>query len=194
MARIFDPFFTTKEVGKGTGLGLASVYGIVKQHGGYVTVTSEILNGTTFDIYLPATETGELRNTSASLEKIEAGTETILVVEDDRDVRNMLTQMLLIHGYRTIEARDGEEAIRLYRGNKEEIDLIIIDVVMPKMNGKQVFEEITKMNPDARAIFVSGYTGDVVIDKGIESEKVDFLSKPLSASELFTKIREVLDR
>ena len=193
MEHIFEPFFTTKEVGKGTGLGLASAYGIVKQHGGYITVSSGLLKGTTFDLYLPLIDTPRPRGASAA-EAIKSGTETILIVEDDRDVRNMMAIILKNHGYGTIEAADGDEAIRLYEGQKGKVDLVILDVVMPGKNGKEVLDEITRINPSVKAVFVSGYTGDIVIDKGIESENVDFLQKPLSVSRLLSKVREVLDR
>jgi two-component system cell cycle sensor histidine kinase/response regulator CckA len=193
MARIFDPFFTTKEVGKGTGLGLASVYGIVKQHGGYITVKSELLQGTTFDIYLPLVET-TIPSVAEPSPVPARGLETILVIEDDRDVRNLITRILTAQGYTTLEAENGDDAMKVFDGHKEEIKLVILDVVMPGKNGRQVFDEITQVEPETRAIFMSGYTGDIVIDKGIEKENVDFLQKPLSITSLLRKIREVLDR
>ena len=193
MARIFEPFFTTKEVGKGTGLGLASVYGIVKQHEGFITVESDLRKGTTFDIYLPLVEHGTSQEDAPS-DTIRKGTETLLIVEDDLDVRKMMTKILQSHGYATMEAADGYEAVRVYREHKRAIDLVILDVVMPGKNGKEVFDEIVALDPRVKAIFVSGYTGDVVIDKGIQSEKVDFLEKPLSLARLQAKVREVLDR
>jgi PAS domain S-box-containing protein len=191
--RIFEPFFTTKGVGKGTGLGLASAYGIVKQHDGFIAVSSVPLMGSTFDVYLPLTETPAPQKAPASGEP-KKGTETILVAEDDRDVRGLLTDILESHGYTTIEAVDGDDAIRLHQEHKDKVDLIILDVVMPGKNGKEALDEITRTNPFAKAIFVSGYTGDVVIDKGIESESVDFLQKPITVTELLGKVREVLDR
>ena len=193
MARIFDPFFTTKETGKGTGLGLASVYGIVKQHGGYITVESEMLKGAAFDIYLPLADRAPGETTAASRAVI-GGSETILVIEDDRDVRNMVTRILSNQGYHTLEAGDGDEGIRVFKEHREKIDLVILDVVMPGKNGRQVFDEIALIDPSIRAIFMSGYTGDIVIDKGIEKEKVEFLQKPLSVAKLLAKVRDVLDR
>ncbi len=193
MKRIFDPFFTTKEVGKGTGLGLASAYGIVKQHNGYITVSSSLSKGTTFDIYLPIVDTPHRTRASAAPE-IKGGNETILIVEDDRDVRHMLMKILESRGYTTIEAIDGDDGIRLYNERKGKVDLAILDVVMPGRNGKEVFDELARINPAVKALFVSGYTGDIVIDKGISKENVDFLQKPLSVSALLTKVREVLDR
>jgi PAS domain S-box-containing protein len=193
MARIFEPFFTTKEVGKGTGLGLASVYGIVKQHEGFITVESDLRRGTTFDIFLPLLQHGSSQEDAPS-DTIRKGTETLLIVEDDLDVRKMMTRILQSHGYATIEAADGYEAVRVYREHKGAIDLVLLDVVMPGKNGNEVFDEIAAINPRVKAIFVSGYTGDIVIDKGIQSEKVDFLEKPLSLARLQAKVREVLDR
>ncbi len=193
MKRIFEPFFTTKEVGKGTGLGLASAYGIVKQHDGYITVSSVPFEGTTFDIDLPLIEgpsTGEAYGT----EEMRGGSETILIVEDDPDVRKLVREILKSHGYTTMEAIDGDDAVRVYREHKEHIDLVILDVVMPGKSGKEALDEIARLNPLVKAIFVSGYTGDVVIDKGIQSESADFLQKPLSIPALLGKVREVLDR
>ena len=193
MDRIFDPFFTTKEVGKGTGLGLASVYGIVKQHNGYITVTSAPLEGTTFDIYLPLADAPSTSTVVASA-KVKGGSETILVLEDDPDVRNMLTKILSGRGYATLEAANGDDAFRVFAERKESVDLVILDVVMPGKNGKEVFDEIIGIDPTVKVIFVSGYTRDVVIDKGVEKDSVDFLEKPLSVGKLLTKVREVLDR
>ena len=193
MARIFDPFFTTKEVGKGTGLGLASVYGIVKQHGGYITVRSEVLKGTTFDIYLPLVD-AVVQQPAAAPRALRGGSETVLVVEDDPGVRNLITGVLSKQGYVTLEAGNGDDAIRVFDEHREKIRLVILDVVMPGKNGREVFDEITRIEPKAKAIFMSGYTGDIVIDKGIQREHVEFLQKPLSMANLLSKVREVLDR
>ena len=193
MANIFDPFFTTKEVGKGTGLGLASAYGIIKQHNGYVTVSSSLLKGTTFDIYLPLADMA-VRSESAAATAVRGGSETILVLEDDSDVRNMIRRILSDSGYTTLEAANGDDAIRVFNENKERIDLVVLDVVMPGKNGREVLDEFTRINPRVKAIFMSGYTGDIVIDKGVRQESVDFLQKPLSVTSLLAKVREVLDR
>ena len=192
MARIFEPFFTTKEVGKGTGLGLASVYGVVKQHDGYITVTSRPLKGTTFDIYLPMVEMREY--SAAAGPAVKGGHETVLVVEDDSDVRRLVTQALSDQGYAILEAADGDSAIRAFKKHRRAIGLIIIDVVMPGRNGKEVLDEITRTDPGIKAIFMSGYTGDIVVGKGVKEESVDFLQKPLSVRSLLSKVREVLDR
>ena len=194
MERIFEPFFTTKELGKGTGLGLASAYGIVKQHNGYITVSSRPLEGATLDLYLPLIDTPHPREGVSAAEEIERGTETILIVEDDRDVRNMLTRILESHGYTTIEAIDGNDAIRLHHEHREKVDLIMLDVVMPGKNGKEALREITHTDPRVKALFMSGYTGDIVFEKGIYDVAVDFLPKPFTPNKLLQKVREVLDR
>jgi len=193
MARIFDPFFTTKEVGKGTGLGLASAFGIVKQHNGYITVASRLSEGTTFDIYLPLADvTGRPRAPGGA--EVKGGSETILVLEDDADVRRMITKILSGQGYATLEASNGDDAIRVYDEHRDRIGLVIMDVVMPGKNGKEVFDEIARIDPRIKAIFMSGYTGDIVIDKGVQKDKVDFLQKPLSIPQLLATVRQVLDR
>ena len=190
---IFEPFFTTKEVGKGTGLGLATVYGIVKQHNGYVVVDSEPHRGTTFRIYLPLVDKKRSGETRRS-EEVESGAETVLVVEDDEGVRKLTTEILRAHGYTTMEAADGEDAVKVFMENQDEVDLMILDVVMPKKNGKEAYEEIKKTHPNVRVIFTSGYTGEVILDKGIQGETVDFITKPLTPNGLLRKVREVLDR
>jgi PAS domain S-box-containing protein len=192
MTRIFDPFFTTKEVGKGTGLGLASVYGIVKQHGGYITVSTRLHEGTTFDIYLPLVDMA--RPSSATAVDVKGGSETVLVVEDDPDVRQMITAVLSGQGYTTLAAVDGNDGIRVFAEHRDSINLVILDVVMPGRNGQEVFDEITRMDPRARVVFVSGYTGDIVLDKGVRKDHPDLLEKPLSVVTLLAKVREVLDR
>ncbi len=191
--RIFDPFFTTKEVGKGTGLGLASVYGIVTQHQGYITVSSKLFEGTTFHIYLPLEEAFSAKEGDEP-EPAVGGIETILIVEDDQGVRNMMRQILTRSGYNTLEAATGEEGIRMHEQHKGKIDLVILDVVMPGKNGKEVLDEIAGKGVPVRAIFISGYTGEIILQKGVQKESVDFLQKPLSVSTLLSKVREVLDR
>ena len=192
LEKIFDPFFTTKEPGKGTGLGLPTVYGIVKQHNGYITVYSEQGMGTTFRIYLPGTETKTREEQDTTL-PVPKGSETILIAEDNEDARHFMQDALQEYGYKTIEAVDGEDAIDKFRQNKD-IDLIIVDSVMPKKNGREVFEKTHEMNPRIKVLFISGYTRDVVLDKGIEDGELDFIAKPLSLNEFLRKVREVLDR
>ena len=191
--KIFEPFFTTKEVGKGTGLGLSIVYGIVKQHNGYISVTSEPGSGTTFVIYLPIIKarTGEA---SAPKKEIRGGDETILVAEDNEEVRRLAREILTSRGYTVIEATDGEDAVARFLSHKDRIDLLLLDVVMPRMNGKETYEKIKKINPHVRVLFTSGYTGDVVLDKGVHDESINFISKPLSPDELLRKVREVLEQ
>gem|GEM_PF-6543549 len=192
--RIFEPFYTTKEIGRGTGLGLSIVYGIIKQHNGYINVYSEKDKGTTFKIYLPIVEAEEI-----SISKIEesaislSGDETILIAEDDPEVRNLYKKTLEANGYTVIEAEDGESAISLYIENKDKIQLLILDVVMPKKNGKETYEAIKSMKPDIKAIFTSGYTENIIHRKGILDDKLNFIKKPISPNELLQKIRGVLD-
>ena len=190
--KIFDPFFTTKEAGKGTGLGLATVYGIVKQHDGYITVESEPNKGTTFSIYFPAVKMkiNEEQDTATPIIK---GNETILIADDDNEIRNLVRDALQAYGYSTIEAIDGEDAIDKFKLNRP-IDLIVLDVVMPKKNGREVYEEMYSIDPHIKVLFISGYTKDIVLDKGIESGEFDFMAKPLLFDELLQKIREMLDR
>ena len=189
---IFDPFFTTKEVGKGTGLGLSTTYGIVKQHNGYITVYSEPGIGTTVRIYFPLTGVVAEASPSSS-ESIRGGTEAILIAEDNKEVRHLIKNILIEFGYTVIEAKDGEDAINKFNKQKD-IDLLVLDSVMPKKNGKAVHDEISAINPNIKTIFISGYTRDVVLDKGIEDKKFDFIAKPLSPKGLLEKVREVLDR
>ncbi len=191
--RIFEPFFTTKEVGKGTGLGLATVYGIVKQHNGHISVYSEPHQGTTFRLYFPLVNE-ERKDETRPSEKVKGGAETVLVVEDDVGVRRLTTEILRAHGYTTVEATDGEDAVKVFMENRDKVDLMVMDVVMPKKNGKEAYEEIKRTHPNVRVIFTSGYTGDVILDKGIQGEAVDFIAKPLSPNGLLQKVREVLDR
>jgi two-component system, cell cycle sensor histidine kinase and response regulator CckA len=193
LEHIFEPFYTTKGVGKGTGLGLASTFGIVKQHSGYIAVASIPQQGTTFEIYLPLIDEAPQHITDI-LKESPRGSETILIVEDDPAVRQMLTTMLTGRGYTIIEAGDGQMALAVYADHRDEIDLLILDVVMPGRNGKDVFDEIVRTDPGVKAIFMSGYTGDVVLTKGIHRQTVDFLQKPVSVTGLLTMVRTVLDR
>ena len=191
--KIFEPFFTTKEVGKGTGLGLSIVYGIIKQHNGYINVSSEPGKGTTFVIYLPVVK-AQVKEIPETREEAKGGDETILVAEDNDEVRRLAKEILTARGYTVIEAIDGDDAVRRFKAHKDGIDLLLLDVVMPKMNGKETHEAIKKINPRVRVLFTSGYTGDVVLDKGIHDESINFISKPLSPDELLRKVREVLDK
>jgi PAS domain S-box-containing protein len=190
--RIFDPFFTTKEVGKGTGLGLSTVYGIVKQHNGYINVYSEPKKGTTFHIYLPAVNKIGEEDRSAQA-PAGRGSETILVAEDSEELRRLISTILIEYGYTTVEAIDGAEAVEQFK-KADQIDLLILDSVMPKKNGREAYDEIIKIKQDIRVIFTSGYTRDVFLDKGIEDKKFNFLQKPIAPNALLRKVREVLDQ
>jgi nitrogen-specific signal transduction histidine kinase len=194
LEKIFEPFFTTKEVGKGTGLGLAMVYGIIKQHNGYILASSQPGKGTTFSIYLPLTEPAAREPESMQTgSPAPRGTETILMAEDNDAVRKMTSTMLNGHGYVVIEAADGEEALRQFREHQDSIHLIILDVVLPKKNGKEVYEEVKRTRPGIKVLFTSGYTADVIHSKGIVDEGLHFISKPASIRELLQKVRDVLD-
>jgi CheY-like chemotaxis protein len=190
--RIFDPFFTTKEVGRGTGLGLSTVYGIVKQHNGYISVYSEPGVGTTFRIYLPAVSEPMTAEISAPA-AVERGTETILLAEDNAAVRTLISEVLSLHGYNVIEAVDGIDAIERFNDSAK-IDLLIFDSVMPGKNGRETYNEISKFQPGIKVLFTSGYTRDVILDKGIEEKTFHFISKPIQPVALLGKVREILDQ
>lgn len=191
--KIFDPFFTTKKVGEGTGLGLAIVYGIVKQHNGYIAVDSEEGKGTTFRIYFPLID-GKAEEEAAEISAPSGGKETILIAEDDAAVREPLKAALEIFGYDVIETVDGEDAVAKFKENKERINLLLFDVIMPKMNGKEAYEEIKLIRPEIKVIFTSGYTANTLQTKEILEKGLTFISKPVSPNNLSRKIREVLDR
>ena len=191
--KIFEPFFTTKEPGKGTGLGLSIVYGIVKQHEGYVEVLTQPNKGTTFHIYLPEAKERP-RERRAATRHVKGGTETILFAEDNPDIRKIAQEILAMGGYTVIAAVDGEDAVQKFIENQDTIKGLILDVVMPRKNGKEAYEEILKVKKNVKVLFMSGYTGDVVLDKGISDEGYHYISKPLAPEALLRKIREVLDR
>jgi len=191
--RIFEPFFTTKEMGKGTGLGLAMVYGIIKQHDGYINVYSEPGNGTIFKIYLPTIKSKVEEMKSEDLPIMAGRMETILVAEDDPRVRQLTREVLENYGYRVLEAVDGMDAVKVFHDNKDDIRLVILDVIMPRKNGKECFTEIRKINPRIKAIFTSGYTADIVHKKGILEEGLQFLSKPVSPQLLLKEVWEMLN-
>lgn len=194
-SRIFEPFFTTKGPGKGTGLGLATVFGIVKQSGGHVNVYSEVGVGTTFKVYLPRTEeSAEVVGTRSGLRAPPRGTETVLLAEDEDGVRALTQHILTACGYTVLEAVDGDEAMRVAAGHHGPIHLLVTDVVMPGPGGNQVAEKLREQHPQLRVLFVSGYTDDAVIRNGILHEKVNFLQKPFTPFALAQKVRDALDR
>jgi two-component system, cell cycle sensor histidine kinase and response regulator CckA len=192
--RIFEPFFTTKEVGKGTGLGLSISYGIVKQHGGFLSVASRIGAGTTFSVYLPQVAPGLPQRRAAVVPALPRGEETVLLVEDNDSVRSLIRQVMTSKGYRVIEAVDGEDGVAKYREHREEIALVILDVIMPRKNGGDAYDEIRALRSDVRAIFISGYTGDIIDRQRISEDGANFLLKPILPEKLLTLVREVLDR
>lgn len=191
--KIFDPFFTTKEVGKGTGLGLSIVYGVVKQHNGYIKVESQPRQGTAFRIYLPVVKMREEPNELSNIIPL-GGTETILIGEDNEVVRGLAREVLEQAGYHVLEAQDGEDTIAKFRQFAHEINLVILDVVMPKKNGREVCDAIRSVKSNMKVLFTSGYAADVLLDKGICEENIDYIPKPLTPGELLGKVREALDR
>ncbi len=190
--RIFEPFYTTKAVGKGTGLGLSIVYGTIKKHDGHIFVKSEKGEGTIFKIFLPLMHFDDVREHTQPQSAEIGGTGTILLAEDDESVRKALAKALERVGYKIISAFDGEDAIRMYEKHKDEIDLLLFDIVMPRMNGRDSYEAIRKMNLDIKIIFISGYVADDGIERTILDEGTPFIKKPVSLSELEGTIKAVL--
>ncbi|HDO31183.1 MAG TPA: response regulator [Desulfobacteraceae bacterium] len=191
--KIFEPFFTTKELGKGTGLGLFTVFGIVKQHNGHIYIYSEPDQGTTFKIYLPVVEGPIDEIASSRKRKMPGGTETILVVDDDPSIRRLIEDTLEPLGYHLIKADCGREALDRCRATKEKIDLVLTDVIMPGMNGLELIETIKIDRPEIKAILMSGYTDNVVTHHGVLKPGIIFINKPLLPIAMANKIREVLD-
>lgn len=200
LPKIFDPFFTTKEMGQGTGLGLSMVYGIIKNHDGYIDVKSELAIGTSFTIYLPAAKpeaedkdaitAGQLREEIA---EVPGGTETILLIDDEKFIRDLGKIYLKSKGYKVMEAADGEEGISVYRNNCDAIDLVLLDMIMPNKSGPDVYYELVKIKPDVKVIIVSGFTLDNGARKLLQDGVYSFIQKPYQAHKLLRVIREVLD-
>ena len=195
-AHVFEPFFTTKEEGKGTGLGLSTVYGIIKQTGGHIEVESVLGEGTSFGIYFPAAledEAVDGEEVAEAQSRHLRGTETVLLVEDEEMVRVLGTRVLNSHGYLVLEAEHGDEAIEVCKRHEGPIHLLVTDVVMPGMNGRELAERLAPVIPDAAVLFISGYTGGALVEHGVLQDGTNFLQKPFSPHRLMQKVREVLD-
>jgi CheY-like chemotaxis protein len=193
-ARIFEPFFTTKPNGKGTGLGLSTVFGIVKQSGGQIHVESEPGRGTVFRIYLPRTDAAPAISDEAPAPSPSVrGTETILIVDDDEQVRQVAVAILRKHGYSVIDAATPGDALLICEQFQGRLDLLVTDVVMPRMSGRQLWERVAPLRPEMKVLFVSGYADDAIVDYGVLSSELAFVQKPLVPALLLTKVRSVLD-
>jgi PAS domain S-box-containing protein len=193
LGRLFEPFFTTKELGRGTGLGLSIIYGVVKQNGGFIVVSSELDRGSRFEIFLPRSEGVPAESDAALRGKAPSGSETVLLVEDDSAVRDVAARFLRSCGYEVIVAMHGAEAIELVRAGLQ-IDLLVSDVILPAMNGRQLFEQLRTLQPTLSVLFMSGYTDDVIAPHGVLEPGTSFVEKPFSQETLARKAREALDR
>jgi CheY-like chemotaxis protein len=191
LERIFEPFFTTKELNRGTGLGLASVYGIIKGHGGYIDVESEERQGTTFRIYLPA-KNGEIQKTIKPPDQIIKGTGTILLVDDEKMVLEVGERFLKIMGYHVLTAQEGSEAIEIYKKYREVIDLVLLDIIMPNMKGGEVFDRLKEINPDIKVLLSSGYSIDGEASQILKRGCRAFIQKPFNLQQLSQSIGAIL--
>lgn len=194
LERIFEPFFTTKEIGKGTGLGLATVMGIVKQHGGFLDVYSELGKGTAFRVYLPASKGAAEPLRHVDDTPVRGGTETILIAEDHEGLREMAQEILGALGYRLLLAQDGEVAVNQVETHRDSISLVILDVIMPKLDGIDAYERICNAMPGVPVIFTSGYSDHGPVLASLTGKGVSILQKPYSSKVLARKVREVLDQ
>jgi CheY-like chemotaxis protein len=192
-ARLFEPFFTTKEKGKGTGLGLSTTYGIVKQSGGHIWVYSEPGYGTCFKVYLPAAQDSLSTVSSALLSPVKSGGETILIAEDEEAILELIRDVLSEHGYRVLVSKTADEACHLSLEEKGEIHLLLTDVVMPELSGKQLAARLMINRPSMKILYMSGYTSDAIVHHGVLDEGIEFLEKPFTPGSLCRKVREVLD-
>jgi CheY-like chemotaxis protein len=193
-ARMFEPFFSTKEKGKGTGLGLSTVHGIVKHCGGHIRVESKPGHGTTFRIYLPRVTQAIEKAMEPSKTGSSAGSETILVVEDERDVRKITCKLLTLNGYTVLEASGPVEALAIFEQRSDPIDLLLTDVIMPVMNGRELYEQIALLDSGIKTLYMSGYTNGVIDDGGILPDGVNFLQKPFAPDALAEIVRKILDQ
>jgi len=192
-SRIFEPFFSTKGTGKGTGLGLSTVYGIVIQSGGTVWVYSEAGKGTTFKIYLPRVDEVVEEAARERLGPTPRGTETLLLVEDETEVRRIAQQVLETLGYTVLTAENGEQALTVAAQYENEIQLMITDVVMPQMGGPELVRRMAALRPDMGVLYMSGYTDDAIVRHGLMDERLEFLQKPFSADALARKVRKAIE-
>jgi two-component system cell cycle sensor histidine kinase/response regulator CckA len=193
-ARIFEPFFTTKESGKGTGLGLSTVYGIVEQSGGHIEVESAPGQGATFTLFLPR-HTGAVAAAARPTDRrsFPCGTETLLLVEDEAAVRSSARRLLERHGYTVIEARHGADALRIIEAGDQAVDLVITDVVMPEMGGRELVERLRTRHPGVKVLFMSGYSERAVASDGVMPPGTGFVEKPFTIEQLTRRTRELLD-
>lgn len=195
LARIFEPFYTTKESGQGTGLGLATVYGIVKQSGGHITVQSKPGDGTTFNIFLPVTTNAAVNQAKSQPQlQTRGGHETILLAEDEETVRFLLRRTLQDEGYTILEARSGSEALSLAAHHQGQIDMLLTDVIMPQMSGRELAELLKTQRPQLKVLFISGYTNDAMVRHGVQAAEINLLFKPFSPGQLVSRVREVLNK
>jgi CheY-like chemotaxis protein len=193
--RVFEPFFTTKGKGKGTGLGLSTVYGIVKQSNGNIWVYSEPGKGTTFKIFLPRVdEPAEKLKVQEIGEEFPRGSETILVVEDDKEVRNLTVRILKRQGYTVLDGSYGDEAFSVCRQHKGPIHLLLTDVVMPGMDGRALSESLSQLHPEMKVLYMSGYTDDAIVHHGVMEKGMNYIQKPFTVNGLTKKVRELLDK
>jgi CheY-like chemotaxis protein len=194
-SRIFEPFFTTKDVGKGTGLGLSTIYGIVRQSGGHIWVYSEVGRGTTFKIYFPRVEgPPEEFETLGQRAALARGTETVLLVEDEAEVRKLVREILEMNGYKVLEVDRGSKAIEIGERCEEPIHLMITDVVMPGMSGRELAQRLAPVRPQMRVLYMSGYTENAIVHHGVLDEETAFIQKPFTPAALALKVRQVLDK
>jgi nitrogen-specific signal transduction histidine kinase/CheY-like chemotaxis protein len=193
LKNIFDPFFTTKEVGKGTGLGLAMVYGIVKNHDGNIFCESTLNHGTTFKIYFPAARKDKIAEELGEAQEVRGGSETILLVDDEEPIRELGEQVLKKFGYTVLQASDGESAVKLYQEKKEEIDLVLLDLIMPVMGGKRCMDWLLQINPELKVIIASGYSPEETVKEILEGGAKNFINKPFNMKEMLQAVRKVLD-